>query len=193
MTEAEWLVSTDPDALLRFVSEFPQTERKWICAALAFSEWLPTKPDKVALDLMGTVARYADGLISRQQVANAFEAAQRGDGIDVTFNHEETTLYLQAAAQGQVNGRMLASAIRDIFGYPLRPVPIDATWLTWREGIIPRLAEAIYNNRGFTDMPILAVALEETGCTDADILNHCRQPGTHVRGCWVVDLLLGKK
>ena len=42
-------------------------------------------------------------------------------------------------------------------------------------------------------MPVLADALEEAGCQDAIILNHCREPGGHVRGCWVVDLLLGKK
>ena len=42
-------------------------------------------------------------------------------------------------------------------------------------------------------MPILADALEDAGCTNQDILNHCRGGGEHVRGCWVVDLLLGKE
>jgi hypothetical protein len=55
------------------------------------------------------------------------------------------------------------------------------------------LAEAIYDERAFDRLPILADALEEAGCTNADILNHCRQPGEHVRGCWVVDLILGKE
>ncbi len=82
--------------------------------------------------------------------------------------------------------------IRDIFGNPFRPVAIDPAWLTWRDGTIPLIAQAIYEERRFADMPILADALEEAGCADADILNHCRQPGEHVRGCWVVDLLLGK-
>ncbi|MBI1831034.1 MAG: hypothetical protein HYR84_06255 [Planctomycetes bacterium] len=54
------------------------------------------------------------------------------------------------------------------------------------------LAQTIYDERRFADMPLLADALTEAGCTDANILNHCRQPGEHVRGCWVVDLLLGK-
>jgi hypothetical protein len=54
------------------------------------------------------------------------------------------------------------------------------------------LAAAIYEGRQYEDLPILADALEEAGCGTEDILRHCRQPGEHGRGCWVVDLLLGK-
>jgi hypothetical protein len=56
-----------------------------------------------------------------------------------------------------------------------------------------RVAKAIYQSRAFQDMPILADALEDAGCDNADILAHCRRPGPHVRGCWVVDLILGKE
>jgi hypothetical protein len=55
------------------------------------------------------------------------------------------------------------------------------------------MAQVIYDERKFEDLPFLADALEEAGCDNADILNHCRGPGPHVRGCWVVDLLLGKE
>jgi hypothetical protein len=55
-----------------------------------------------------------------------------------------------------------------------------------------RTAQAVYDDRAFDRMPILADALEDAGCHDADVLNQCHQPGVHVRGCWVVDLLLGK-
>ena len=58
---------------------------------------------------------------------------------------------------------------------------------------VVQLAQAIYDDRAFDRIPILADALEEAGCTEAAILGHCRQPGEHVRGCWVVDLLLGKE
>jgi hypothetical protein len=54
------------------------------------------------------------------------------------------------------------------------------------------MARRIYDERAFHDLPILADALEEAGCTDAEILAHCRSSGEHVRGCWVVDLVLGK-
>ncbi len=47
-------------------------------------------------------------------------------------------------------------------------------------------------DRAFDRMPILADALQDAGCDNLNILNHCRQPGEHVRGCWVVDLLTGR-
>jgi hypothetical protein len=87
-----------------------------------------------------------------------------------------------------------AGIIRDVFVNPFRSLPtIDHRVLTWNEGIVRRLAQAIYYERAFDRMPILADALEESGCTDADMLSHCRQPGEHVRGCWVIDLVLGKE
>jgi hypothetical protein len=87
----------------------------------------------------------------------------------------------------------LLPILRDIFGNPFRPITINPAWLSWNEGTIPKIAQAIYDERAFDRMPILADALEEAGCTNADILSHCRQPGEHVRGCWVVDLILGKE
>jgi hypothetical protein len=82
--------------------------------------------------------------------------------------------------------------LQDIFGNPFRPITIDPSWLTWNDGTVRKIAQAIYEERAFDRMPILADALEEAGCTNADIRNHCRRSGEHVRGCWVVDLLLRK-
>jgi hypothetical protein len=80
--------------------------------------------------------------------------------------------------------------LRDIFGpMPFRPVTFAPAW---RTATVTSLAQAIYEERAFDRLPILADALEDAGCTHTDILNHCRQPGGHVRGCWVVDLVLGK-
>jgi hypothetical protein len=81
----------------------------------------------------------------------------------------------------------------DIFGNPFRPAVIDPACLTWDFKTVPKIAQAIYDDRAFDRLRILADALEEADCTDADILDHCRQPGEHVRGCWVVDLLLDKE
>jgi hypothetical protein len=84
--------------------------------------------------------------------------------------------------------------MRCVFGNPFRSMPTaDLTWLAWNDGTVPKLAQAIYEERHFADLPILADALEEAGCDNADILTHCRGGGEHVRGCWVVDLLLGKE
>jgi hypothetical protein len=54
------------------------------------------------------------------------------------------------------------------------------------------IVEAIYNEDDFATLPVLADALEESGCTDETLLAHCRQGGAHVRGCWAVDAVLGQ-
>ncbi len=69
---------------------------------------------------------------------------------------------------------------------------INPDWLAWNDATVRNIAKAIYDEQAFDRMPILADALEDAGCDNADILRHCREPGEHVRGCWVVDLLLGK-
>jgi hypothetical protein len=83
-----------------------------------------------------------------------------------------------------------ASLLRDIFGNPFRPVTLNPDWLT---STAVALAKQMYESRDFSAMPILADALQDTGCDNDDILNHCRERGQHVRGCWVVDLVLGKE
>jgi hypothetical protein len=86
--------------------------------------------------------------------------------------------------------KALAALLRDIFGNPFRPVALDPVWLT---ADVPALARGIYDERAFDRMPILADALQDAGCNDAEILSHCadaRNP--HTRGCWVLDLVLGR-
>ncbi len=84
--------------------------------------------------------------------------------------------------------------LREVFGNPFCRPAVDPAWLAWEGGTVSRLAGSVYEGRTFDQLPILGDALEEAGCTDADMLAHCRQhPGAHVRGCWVIDLLLGKE
>jgi hypothetical protein len=85
----------------------------------------------------------------------------------------------------------LPPIIRDIFdnGFDFG-IAADPSWLT---SPVVDLARTMYDSRDFGSMPILADALEEAGCDNADVLAHCRGPGPHVRGCWVVDLLIGKE
>jgi hypothetical protein len=81
-----------------------------------------------------------------------------------------------------------AELIREVFGNPFRRVDVSP-WLT---SDVLALARGIYDDRAFDRMPILADALQDAGCDNVNVLDHCREPGEHVRGCWVVDLLLGK-
>ena len=81
--------------------------------------------------------------------------------------------------------------LREIFN-PFHPVIINPAWLTWNDATVLRIAQAIYDEKAFNRMPILADALEDAGCENSDILKHCRNAGPHVKGCWVVDAVLGK-
>ena len=80
---------------------------------------------------------------------------------------------------------------RDVFGNPFRPAPFAKAW---RTDTAVALARQMYASRDFSGMPILADALQDAGCDSDDILDHCRDTNQpHVRGCWVVDLVLGRK
>jgi hypothetical protein len=94
-----------------------------------------------------------------------------------------------------------AELLRDILGNSFRPVPVvDPAWLGWEGGAAEQVARAAYEDRclpeGTLDpdrLALLADALEDAGCTDAELLGHLRGPGPHVRGCWALDLVLSKE
>jgi hypothetical protein len=117
-----------------------------------------------------TIAEIADYI----RALDEYRAAR--DATDAQFNVQEAVLQV--------------ALVRDIFGNPFRPMSVDPSWLT---STVLALAEGIYQDRAFDRMPILADALQDAGCDNEEILNHCRQPAEHVRGCWVIDLLTGRK
>jgi hypothetical protein len=86
--------------------------------------------------------------------------------------------------------RHQADVIRCILGNPFRPVAVAPVWLT---STVAALASQMYDSRDFALMPTLADALQDAGCENEDMLDHCRGSGPHVRGCWVVDLVVGKE
>jgi hypothetical protein len=97
-------------------------------------------------------------------------------------------------AAKEMEQRQQVPLLRDIFGNPFRPpAPVPAAILAWGNGAVPKVAGAIYEEAAFDRLPILADALEDAGCDNADLLDHCRGPGVHARGCWAVDALLGRK
>ena len=81
-------------------------------------------------------------------------------------------------------------ALLCIFGNPFRPVAFDPAWRTSKALAI---AQGIYDERAFDRLPILADALQDAGCENEDILSHLRGDGPHVKGCWALDLVLGKE
>jgi hypothetical protein len=92
----------------------------------------------------------------------------------------------QLAAEAKYQAELL----RDVVGNPFRPAGADPTWFARSGNTVRRVAKAIYEDRRFQDLPVLADALEDAGCTDVEFLSHCRGSGPHVRGCWVIDQLL---
>ena len=86
----------------------------------------------------------------------------------------------------------MAALLCEIFGNLFRPVSADPSWRVWERGTAMQLARGFYDDRRFGDLPILADALEEAGCTEASILQHCRGKGPHIRRCWCVSLLLSR-
>jgi hypothetical protein len=103
-------------------------------------------------------------------------------------------------AAGWADRKARCDILRDIFGTLFRPVAISPAVLAWNDATVVRLTQAAYDQRRLPEgtldngrLAVLADALEEAGCTDTDILGHLRGTGQHVRGCWAVDLLLGKE
>lgn len=81
--------------------------------------------------------------------------------------------------------------LRDIFDNPFLPRVEPPACLPRKGGTVRTLAEAIYRERTFGDMPALADALEDAGCTEPRLLTHLRSGGPHFRGCWALDLVRG--
>jgi hypothetical protein len=85
-----------------------------------------------------------------------------------------------------------AELLREVIGNPFIRPTIDPQWLEWQEGLVLTMARDLYAERTFDQLPVLADALEDAGYLDSVLLNHCRQAKDHVRGCWLLDLLLNK-
>jgi hypothetical protein len=218
MTEAEWLAGTEPEKMLAFlrVIRAQASERKLRLFACACCRriWRLLSDDRSRKAVM-TAERFADGLATRQQLraarayaADAYAFAQGGPyyapaahaacaraaaarAIDEVVEAARCAATHPATRNTEETAQ--AALLRDLFGNPFGHVTLNPAWLSWNSGTVARLAQAIYDERRFADLPILADALEEAGCDSADVLAHCRSGGEHVRGCWVVDLLLGRE
>ncbi|HEY7427668.1 MAG TPA: hypothetical protein VH682_25780 [Gemmataceae bacterium] len=217
MTEAEWLECTGPQKMLEFLEDkaSDRKRRLFACACCQRIENILTDRGREAVV---AAQRFADGSIDRNELhaawaavgfpkrdyrrlaASAARAASCSPDYDGTAHAaasainavmQKSSLYEMDVSR-IVEREAQALLLRDIFGpLPFRSIPFNPAWLTWNDGTAQKIAQGIYDERAFDRIPILADALEEAGCTNADILNHCRQSGEHVRGCWVVDLLLG--
>ena len=211
MTEQEWLTCADPQPMLEFLLD-EATNRKFGLFAVACCRriWhlLIDERSRLAVDMQ---EGFAERTVTQEEQDEAFGPAYVAemDLDEAGTTSESIVMAARAAASAACNGHPVGTAkaaakavqmerderpeqcvlIRCIFWYLFRPIALNPTWLT---ATVRQLAEAIYDERAFDRMPILADALEEAGCTNAghpDALPHGQE---HVRGCWVVDLLQGK-
>jgi hypothetical protein len=203
MTESEWLACEDPWPMLEFLRG-RASERKlrlFTCAC-----WRRRYTRSAPAVLRWTLFRLLRRPLERTERA----ADGRAEPMRPTWWRSYTfaAANAEAAATATVStfqavwprlfgwpaeSKALCTALRDIFGNPFRPPSLpENSWLTWNGGAVPKIAQAIYDDRRFDDLPVLADALEDAGCTDPEILGHLRGEGVHVRGCWVVDLVLGR-
>lgn len=213
MTEAEWLASGDPQDMLDSLESKPSARklRLFGCACVRFVWASCGERPPLAVEV---AEAFADGLTTRASLrrvrrdvrkdrhaleevearvrpmwvanwlAEVVASENAYDSVVNQMNQEDQTLILHANEWSA-----LSDVLRDVVGNPFRTMTMESAWQTTN---VLKLASNIYDNRRTDYLPVLADALEDAGCDNADILSHCRQPGDHVRGCWVVDLVLGK-
>ena len=222
MTEAEWLNGADSMAMLNYLrGKASKRKLRLFTCALARRVWplLGTERIRRAVEV---AERCADGSAPKREMTSAGAAAQQAAWTvcrgGPRFKNAPTaaafalaryaayaaieegaTLACREAELAEIRSLSCAAVIQDIFGNPFRPVTLSPAVLAWNDAVVIRLAQITYEERQLPEgtldngrFLIFADALEEAGCTDADILTHCRSEGEHVRGCWVIDRVLSQ-
>jgi hypothetical protein len=209
MTEQQWQTCDDPEPMLEFLQGKASDRKLRLFAAACCWERGTLLKEEVNRRCLSAFVRFADGEGSRRAARAARRAAEDTWMRDSTLHCPDVTedaWVTAAACSGPANPTELfggpnhnaaqARLLRCVFNDPFCPVPLDPLWKTPGVTALARAAhEGDLPRSGFLDSAHLAVlsdALEEAGCDDERILAHLRDAGLHVRGCWVIDLILGK-
>jgi hypothetical protein len=220
VTESQWQTNQDPQAMLAFLRMIGKaSERKLRLFAVASSRRiLMLMVDERSRNAVEVAERFADGHSSTLELENASFLARDAPAEQALLAEVQSPLAygVAAAALFCVHDSAFTAALevaseasnaaaftnrhgseaaeqakllRCIFGNPFRPLALDASLLSFT---VVKMAQAIYEERAFERMAVLADALEENGIT-GEALAHCRSDTPHARGCHVIDLILGKK
>ena len=216
MTEAEWNRCTDPQKMLEWLRRNRKvSERKMRLFGLACCRRLPALArTRWSTELLAAAEEYFDAPddLRREEWSRTRRSLDRFDAqvmrpVTCALAMVSCRLCVEAARYAADAARLphcepvaQARLFRDVFGNPFCPQPLLAPrWLAWNDGVVQRLAAASYEERALPQgaldrdrLAVLADALEEAGCTNEEILSHCRSCSDHVRGCWLIDLILGK-
>lgn len=178
MTEQEWMDGIDPQEMLDFMDGKTSQRKIELYTSGCYRTVWHLLPDERSRRLTDVRDRFFDGLATEAELDEAIMAAE-------AVPHQ-----VRLDAWDSISSRTQVQILHDLFGNPFHPVAFDSSWCTPQA---VSLAQQMYDSPNFDRLPLLADALEEAGCRDADFLAHLRGPGPHVRGCWVVDLVLGKE
>ncbi len=200
MTEAEWLVCEDPDRMLSHLGRKASGRKRRLFACACYRHIPSLLADERCLKAVAVSERYADGLATREELCHALTTAEhlfprRWPSSLPTARHAEVARSLAArlSIDGVVERKYQAKVLQCLIGNPFhRPSRPSEAMLNWNDRRVLEIAMGIRDQVAFDRLPILADALEDAGCTDAAILDHLRGPGLHVRGCFALDLVLGK-
>ena len=185
MTEAEWSTCTDPVAMLPHVTNLVTARKLGLFMGIfMLPGWAgPGAGEVTPQDPYDILIRRR--LRGREAMAGAVHtlAPMALRVLESLFlSHPSTTLAPST----------LADTLREFFGpLPFRSLAVDPAWRAWNDGCVAKIAQGIFDDGRFADLPILADALLDAGCDSDDLLDHLRRPGGHVRGCWALDLVLG--
>ena len=171
--------------------------RLWVEAAEAEADGLPVAAPPPPVTIDDLIFRPGDIEQRANYAASNARARRAVHLITSTVAAVHEVVYLDARRTGSSTEQRrwvnVAGLLHEIFGNPFRPVKVAKTWLTANDGAALKLARLISADGQWGMLPVLADALEDAGCADADVLGHCRRPDGHVRGCWAIDLLLGRE
>jgi hypothetical protein len=201
MTEAEWLVCTDPTQLQEVLRQTGGVRRLCLYACACCRQWPGFIADGDRRRALDAVEAFVDGggwedrTTVRALTQEVLSAVTEEDGLPLPRSPGGATLNrdLVRSAIIDLGAGTRAALIREVLGNPFQRVALNPRWLHWDDDAVLREARTIYESRQFTRLSVLADALLEAGCGHRDILEHCRRPGVHVRGCWLLDRLLGKE
>ncbi|VTR93106.1 Uncharacterized protein OS=uncultured bacterium PE=4 SV=1 [Gemmata massiliana] len=200
MTESEWLTATDPMPMLEFLRARASDRQLRLLACACWRVVLPFF-GRWCREAVEIAEMYADGSSTREDLLRAWQrtkkpprTAARYDGFHAARSavHYAELYSSQAQRSGAISPvpfPIAQTVLCDLFGNPFRPVAVAPEWLT---SDVLALATGIYAEKAFDRLPVLADALQDAGCNSDDLLNHLRSNGRHVRGCWALDLVLGK-
>jgi hypothetical protein len=210
MTEEEWLACSDPSGLGEFLrGRVSERKRRLVASACCRQDW-HLLADERSKQAVIAAEKYADLIVSEEERAeaerDANEAARHAGSGRTWFAARSAKMaaarrlplqlildriapMVTSTQERNVARQQTCEVIRDVVGNPFRPVSVPPHWLT---PAVVGLAGGIYDDRAFDRLSILADALLDAGCENDQLLSHCRSAGPHVRGCWVIDLLLGK-